>query len=68
MMKMNLDISKITSCGSDWETNRYTFLLTMKRWQDDIRRNKLFPALDYAWQLQNKFNDILTENIESKFG
>lgn len=66
-MKMNLDISKITSCGSDWETNQYTFLQTMKKWQYDIRKNKLFPSLDFAWQLQNRFNDILSENIESKY-
>jgi len=67
MLKMNLDISKITSCGSDWETNRYTFLKTIKNWQSDVRKNKLFPAIDFAWQLQNKFNDILSENIESKY-
>ena len=64
---MNLDISKITSCGSDWETNRYTFLQTLKTWQDELRKNKLYPALDLSWQLQNKFNDILSENIESKY-
>ena len=67
IMMMNLDISKITSCGSDWETNRYTFLQTIKSWQNDIRKNRLFPALDFAWQLQNRFNDILSENIESKY-
>ena len=65
--KMNIDISKITSCGSDWETNRYTFLQTLKSWQNDIRKNKLYPSIDYSWQLQNKFSDILFENIESKF-
>ena len=64
---MNIDISKITSCGSDWETNRYTFLRTLRSWQNDIRKNKLFPSIDYSWQLQNKFNDILSENIESKY-
>ena len=64
---MNLDISKITSCGSDWETNRYTFLQTLKGWENDLRKNKLFPVLDYSNQLQNKFNDILSENIESKY-
>lgn len=64
---MNIDISKITSCGSDWETNRYTFLQTINSWQNDVRKNKLYPALDYSWQLQNKFNDILSENIESKY-
>ena len=66
-MKMNIDISKITSCGSDWETNRYTFLQTLRSWQIDIRKNKLFPSIDYSRQLQNKFNDILSENIESKY-
>lgn len=64
---MNLDISKITSCGSDWETNRYTFLKSITSWQSEIRKNKLYPALDFSWQLQNKFQDILTENIESKY-
>ena len=64
---MKLDISKITSCGSDWETNRYTFLQTLKSWQNEIRKNRLYPALDLSWQLQNKFNDILSENIESKY-
>ena len=64
---MNIDISKITSCGSDWETNRYTLLQTVNSWQNDIRKNRLYPALDYSWQLQNKFNDILSENIESKY-
>ena len=64
---MNLDISKITSCGSDWETNRYTFLQTIRGWENEIRKNKLFPALEYSNQLQNRFNDILSENIESKY-
>ncbi len=64
---MKLDITKITSCGSDWETNRYTFLQSIKSWQNDIRKNKLFPAMDFASQLQNKFNEILSENIESKY-
>lgn len=64
---MNLDITKITSCGSDWETNQYTLLQTIKKWQADIRKNRLYPSLDYAWQLQNKLNDILSENIESKY-
>ncbi|NTW09607.1 MAG: hypothetical protein HGA28_08585 [Anaerolineaceae bacterium] len=34
---MNLDISKITSCGSDWETNRYMFLQTIRGWENEIR-------------------------------
>lgn len=64
---MNIDITKITSCGSDWETNRYTFLQTLRTWKGDIRKNKLYPAIDFSWQLQSKFNTILSENIESKF-
>lgn len=64
---MNLDISKITSCGSDWETNRYTFLQTIKSWRSEIRKNKLYPAIEFAHQLQFRFNDLLNENIESKF-
>ncbi len=67
IIEMNIDISKITSCGSDWETNQYTFLQTLKSWQNEIRKNKLFPVIDYSWQLQNRFQTILSENIESKF-
>lgn len=63
---MNLDITKITSCGSDWETNHYTFLKTLKSWQSDLRKNKIYPTLEYLYQLQNKFYDLLNENIESK--
>ena len=63
---MNLDISQITSCGSDWETNHYTFLKTLKSWQAELRKSRLFPVLEDSKQLQNKFNDILNENIESK--
>jgi hypothetical protein len=63
---MNIDISKITSCGSDWETNRYTFLNIIKSWQSELRKNKLYPVFDYSLQLQNKFISILNENIESK--
>lgn len=63
---MNLDISQITSCGSDWETNHYTFLKTLKSWQAELRKSRLFPVLEDSKQLHNKFNDILNENIESK--
>ena len=66
-MTMNLDITKITSCGSDWETNRYTFLQTIKSWRNEIRKNKLYPSIEYSYQLQIRFNDLLNENIESKF-
>ena len=63
---MDLDISKITSCGSDWETNRYTFLKTLKSWQAELRKNKIYPVQEYSLQLQNRFNQLLNENIESK--
>jgi len=63
---MNIDISNITSCGSDWETNRYTFLKTIKSWKSDFSKNRLYPSLDYANQLQTKFEEMLNENIESK--
>lgn len=63
---MNLDITKITSCGSDWETNHYTFLRTLKSWQTDLRKNKLYPVMEYSHNLQLKFHDILNENMESK--
>ncbi|MFZ2323945.1 MAG: hypothetical protein WAV89_09635 [Ignavibacteriaceae bacterium] len=63
---MNIDISQITSCGSDWETNHYTFLKTLKSWQSELRKSRLFPVLEDSKQLHNKFNDILNENIESK--
>jgi len=66
MIYMNLDISKITSCGSDWETNYYTFLKTLQSWKTELYKNKLHPVLDYSIQLQEKFKDILNENIESK--
>jgi hypothetical protein len=56
MDKMNLDISKITSCGSDWETNHYTLLKTLQSWQSDLRKNKIYPALEYSQQLQNKLD------------
>ena len=63
---MNLDISQITSCGSDWETNYYTLLKTIQGWQSELIKYKLYPVIDYSTQLQKKFNDILNENIESK--
>lgn len=64
---MKLDINKITSCGSDWETNRYTFLLTLKSWQDELWKNKLYPSIEYTCQINTRLGEILNENIESKF-
>lgn len=63
---MNIDISNITSCGSDWETNRYTFLKTIKSWKSDFSKNRLYPSFDYSYQLQARFEEMLNENIESK--
>lgn len=63
---MDVDIKKLTSCGSDWEINRYNLLNTFKRWQNEFRKNKLYPTLEYAESLQQKFNELLAENIESK--
>lgn len=63
---MNLDISKITSYGSDWEINRYTLLKTIKSWQTELSKNRIYPALEYSRQLKSKFNILLEENIESK--
>lgn len=63
---MNIDISNITSCGSDWETNRYTFLKTIKSWKNDFIKNRLYPSLGYSNQLQSRFEEMLSENIESK--
>ncbi len=63
---MNLDISKITSYGSDWEINYYTFLQTINNWKTELSKNKLYPVYNYSGQLMNKLNEILDENIESK--
>lgn len=63
---MNLDISKITSFGSDWEINYYTFLQTINRWKSQLGKNKLYPVYDYSNQLMNKLNEVLNENVESK--
>ncbi len=62
-----LDVKKLTSCGSDWEANQYTLLSKVKLWTDQIRRNKLFPALHESIQLSKSFEEILRENLESKW-
>ncbi len=63
---MNLDISKITSYGSDWEINYYTFLQTINDWKLELRKNKLYPVYNYSVQLMNKLSEILDESMESK--
>lgn len=61
-----LDVKKLTSCGSDWETNQYTLLSKIKDWSSQLHKNKLFPALQDSIQLQLNLEEILRENIESK--
>jgi len=62
-----LDVKKLTSCGSDWEANQYTLLSRVKEWTDQIRGNKLFPALQESIQLNISLEEILRENLESKW-
>ncbi|NNG27059.1 MAG: hypothetical protein HKM87_06005 [Ignavibacteriaceae bacterium] len=62
-----LDLKKLTSCGSDWEANQYTLLSRVKEWTDQIRGNKLFPALYESIQLNFNLEEILRENLESKW-
>ncbi len=62
-----LDVKKLTSCGSDWEANQYTLLSRVKVWTDQIRKNKLFPALHESIQLSISLEEILRENLESKW-
>lgn len=62
-----LDVKKLTSCGSDWEANQYTLLSRVKVWTDQIRKNKLFPALNESILLNMNFEEILKENLESKW-
>jgi hypothetical protein len=61
-----LDVKKLTSCGSDWETNQYTILNKVKEWKYYLHRNKLFPSIEESIQLNLALEDILRENIESK--
>ncbi len=64
--EMNIDIKKLTSCGSDWEINRYNFLSTLKQWHNQLKKNQLYPVLDYSLNLNQRFQELLAENIESK--
>jgi hypothetical protein len=61
-----LDVKKLTSCGSDWETNQYTILNKVKEWLNNLHRSKLFPSIEESIQLNLALEDILRENIESK--
>ena len=64
---IELDVKKLTSCNSDWETNQYTLLSITKEWQSNFRKNKLYPHLNQSVELQQKLQDILHENLESKW-
>jgi len=61
-----LDVKKLTSCGSDWETNQYTILIKVKEWLHNLHKNKLFPSIEESIQLNLSLEDILRDNIESK--
>ena len=62
-----LDVKKLTSCNSDWELNQYTLLSRLKDWERNFRKNKLFPDLKASLKLNEKLQDILQENLESKW-
>jgi hypothetical protein len=63
----NIDVKKLTSCNSDWEMNQYTLLNTVKNWESQFRKNKLYPYLNESIELHHKLADILQENLESKW-
>ncbi len=63
---ITLDVKKLTSCGSDWESNEYTILSRIKEWSSQLHRSKLFPALTDSIQLNMSLEEILRDNIESK--
>ncbi|MCW9096335.1 MAG: hypothetical protein OQJ93_03005 [Ignavibacteriaceae bacterium] len=61
-----LDLKKLTSCGSDWESNQYKILIKVKEWLSDFHKNRLFPAIEESVQFNLSLEDILRENIECK--
>jgi hypothetical protein len=62
-----IDIKKLTSCGSDWETNQYTLLSRIKEWELLLQKNKLYPSLDESFRLNHNLEEILRENLECKW-
>jgi len=64
---IELDVKKLTSCNSDWELNQYTFLSKIKDWETNFRKNKLYPSLAESTRLDTKLQEILNENLESKW-
>jgi hypothetical protein len=61
-----LDLKKLTSCGSDWELNQYKILIKVREWLKNFNKNKLFPSIEEAIQLNLALEDLLRENIECK--
>jgi len=63
-----LDLKKLTSCGSDWESNQYKILIKVREWLMNFNKNKLFPSIEEAIQLNLALEDLLRENIECSYG
>ena len=63
----NLDVKKLVSCNSDWESNQYTLLSKVREWESNFRKNRLYPYLSEAIELHLTLKDILQENLESKW-
>ncbi len=61
-----LDVKKLTSTSSDWETNQYVILSNIKHWSGELHRNKVFPSLEESIRLKLSLEDILKENLECK--
>lgn len=61
-----LDVKKLTSTTSDWETNQYVILSNIKHWLVELHRNRVFPSLEESIQLKLSLEDILRENLECK--
>jgi len=66
MIMTTLDLKKLTSCGSDWESNQYKILIKVKEWLNDFHKSRLFPAIEESVQFNLSLEDILRENIECK--
>lgn len=61
-----LDLKKLTSCGSDWESNQYKILIKVREWLLNFSKSKLFPSIEESIQLNLALEDLLRENIECK--
>ncbi|MBS4035758.1 MAG: hypothetical protein KGZ85_14940 [Ignavibacterium sp.] len=63
---LEIDIRKLTSCGSDWESNQYLLLRKIKEWQNQLSQNIVYPVLQESKLVKDKLDDLLLENISSK--